>query len=628
MADAKKSSRIGEKIPHGVGSKARTRRRMDSPAHPAECLRQYNTCPAAASFLAAEYHMPRFLAPVLLVAIFVGVLALTLIGVHSAPVGPPRVKLAVLVVFDQMRGDYPTRWQQLYGPDGFERIKRDGIWFANCHYPYGTTTTGPGHASILSGTCPDTHGIINNNWYEGGRMVYCAGSERYQFVPRLESARTKEVGNPDRMLAATVADALKSQRSGAKVFGLSLKDRSAILPTGKNPDGAYWFAEQFVTSTYYRDRVHPWVEAFNESKVADTWFGKDWTRFRLDIDYAAFSGPDIFPGEGKGVEVKEGPAKGWSQKVDFPHPNTGGRTKPGKEYYEALANSPFGNELLLQFAKECITAEGLGQDAVPDLLVVSFSSNDLIGHTWGPDSQEVLDVTLRSDAVIANLLKFLDEKVGAGQYLVGITADHGICPLPEFSRSKGRDAKRVNPASIPKAIDEHLTAKFGAPPSAGAAKPKWVEAFALPWLYFNAKTLSAMHKTRDQVAAETAAFLRTHADIGRAFTRLELHKRFPLTDAVGTRVRRSFHPERSGDVYVVLKEWYLPSTELGTGTTHGAPFDYDTHVPLMLIGPGLTGGEQDQPTTPQAMAKIFSKWLGIRPPKTAEFPIPTVLEGK
>ncbi|MFO0822739.1 MAG: alkaline phosphatase family protein [Gemmataceae bacterium] len=575
--------------------------------------------------------MPRFLAPVLLVALVASALTLTLIGVHSAPIGPPRVKLAVLVVFDQMRGDYPVRWQKLYGTDGFERMKRDGVWFANCHYPYGTTTTGPGHASILSGTCGDRHGIVNNNWFEGGRLVYCAASERYNLVPSEGNSRgnLKEAGNPDRMLAATVADALKTQRRGAKVFGLSLKDRSAILPTGKHPDGAYWFTGQFVTSSYYRDRVHPWVERFNESKAADAWFGKDWTRFRTDIDYAAFSGPDDFPGEGKGIEVKDGPAKGWSQKVTFPHPNTGASSKPGKDYYEALANSPFGNELLLQFAKECITAEHLGEDAVPDLIVLSFSSNDLIGHTWGPDSQEMLDVTLRSDAIIADLLKFLDAKVGPDQYLLGITADHGICPLPEASRAKGLDAKRVAPASLAKAIDEHLTEKFSTPGS-NTKSTVWVESFtgSFPWVYFNPKALSTAKKTREQAAAETAAFLRKHPDVGRVFTRQELEGRFPPMDVVGNRAKRSFHPGRSGDVYVVLKEWYIPYPQLSTGTTHGAPYDYDTHVPLMLIGPGLTGGEQNQRTTPQAMAQIFSKWLGIRPPKQAEFPLPSVLEGK
>src|SRR5262249_21551776 len=154
---------------------------------------------------------------------------------------------------------------------------------------------------------------------------------------------------------------------------------------------------------------------------------------------------------------------GWSQGIAFPHPNTGGRERPGREYYESLANSPFGNDLLLEFAKTCVIAEELGADDVPDLLVVSFSSNDLIGHTWGPDSQEVLDVTLRSDALMADLLRFLDAKVGEGRYLLAVTADHGVCPLVEAPHLPGVVAKRVPPAEIQKAIEDHLTAKFGAP---------------------------------------------------------------------------------------------------------------------------------------------------------------------
>lgn len=576
--------------------------------------------------------MRQLIAPALLIAVVAGSLTLALVTVQLGPIGPPRVKLAVLVVFDQMRGDYPTRWKTLYGPDGFTRFQSQGVSFTNCYYPYGTTTTGPGHASILSGTCADRHGIVNNGWYEHGGMVYCAGSSGYEFVTASDGTRSKakEVGNPDRLLAPTVADALKKQRPGAKVFGLSLKDRSAILPTGKNPDGAYWFQGQFVTSTYYTDRGHPfhsWVDQFNKSKAADAWFGKDWTHFRPDIDYVKWSGPDIAPGEGSGVTVKDG-SKTWTQGVGFPHPNTGGRNKPGKEYYEALANSPFGNELLLQLAKECITAEHLGEDEVPDLLVVSFSSNDLIGHTWGPDSQEVLDVTLRSDALMADLLKFLDAKVGAGQYIVGITADHGICPLPEASRGRGIDAKRVDTNEISKAVEAHLTATFGNPVGDGEKKPAWIESYSHPWMLFNSKALSAVKKSPEEIAEIAATFLRSQPEIGRAFTRRELQGKFAADDVVGNRSRRSYFPARCGDVYVVLKEWYLQSTVKGTGTTHGAPYNYDAHVPLMLYGSGIQGGEQPQPTTPQAMATIFSKWLGIRPPKKAEFPIPSVLRDK
>jgi predicted AlkP superfamily pyrophosphatase or phosphodiesterase len=583
----------------------------------------------------------------LLVVALIG-LAIFYTDIHQPPhvtePGQPRVKLAVLVVFDQMRGDYLEKWQPLFRPDGFVRLQTDGAWFTKCNYPYGTTTTGPGHASMLSGTCADRHGIVNNNWFENGEVVYCAGSKRYEFVPGPRTkpdpkAKPKEVGNPDRMLAETIADVLKAAHPNSKVFGLSLKDRSAILPTGKHPDGAYWFTTQFVTSTYYTERAHSWVEEFNASKFADQWFGKEWDRFRTDIDYEKWSGPDIVAGEGKGTQVtaKDDPARGWAQGVGFPHPNTGGRAKPGKEYYESLVNSPFGNDLLLELAKRCVTAEQLGTHDSPDLLVVSFSSNDLIGHTWGPDSQEVFDVTLRSDALMANLLAFLDEKVGKGQYLLAVTADHGVCPLPEVSRKQGIDAKRVDPKAIQKALEEHLTAKFGAIPAEGkdAKKPAWVEAFAspssdiiatFPWVYFNQKVIAAAGKSQAEVAKAAAEFLSKHADVARAFTRADLEGSFPPDDPIANRVKRSYYPSRSGDVYVVLKPHYLPSALLGTGTTHGAPFDYDTHVPLLVYGPGIAGGTRTEPTTPQAAAAIFAKWLDVKLPNKAEFPVPETLE--
>lgn len=560
--------------------------------------------------------------------------------VPARAAGQPRVKLAVLVVFDQMRGDYLDKWRPLFAADGFARLQTDGAWFANCHYPYATTTTGPGHASMLSGACGDRHGIINNNWYERGATVYCAGSSRYEMVPPLpprarDDKSVREAGNPDRMLAETVADVLRAAHPRSRVFGLSLKDRSAILPTGKRPDGAFWFTGRFVTSTYYADRLPKWVESFNKSRIADHWFGKEWPHFRPDIDYEKWSGPDVADGEGKGVQVKgkDDPAFGWSQGAAFPHQNTGGRAKPGSEYSESLANSPFGNELLLEFTKACVTAERLGADDVPDLLVVSFSSNDLIGHTWGPDSQEVLDVTLRSDALMAEFLQFLDAKVGRGQYLLAVTADHGICPTVQSSVRQGRDAKRIDPAALQNELEKHLTAKFGQPGGAKDAKdpkatkkPAWVEAAVLPWVYFNPGVVKASGKTTPEVAREASQFLKAHPAVARSFTRGELEPGVPATDAMHRQMQRSYHPARGGDVAIVLKEWYLPGKALDTGTTHGAPYSYDTHVPLLVYGPGIPGGTRSEPTTPQATAAIFARVLGLRLPNKAEFPVPATLE--
>jgi hypothetical protein len=568
---------------------------------------------------------------------------------HTAPTNhiefepnKPRVKLAVLVVFDQMRGDYLERWRGLFGQAGFARLQTEGAWYTHCYYPYATTTTGPGHTSVLTGTCGDRHGIINNTWYEGGAVVSCAGSSRYELVPpalpvipdpkvKDVKPKPKEIGNPDRVLAETVADVLRAGHPNAKIFGLSIKDRSAVLPVGKRPNGAYWFDGRFVTSTYYSDGVHPWVESFNKLTTsgnlegANKWFGKDWTPTQSGSECFDWLDP-VAARMGKSTKDNREPA--------FRHPNTGGKTKPGKEYYDLLVTSPFGNEMLLELAKSCTTAEKLGKHDTPDLLVVSFSSNDLIGHMWGPDSPEVLDVTIRSDAIMANLLSFLDTEVGKGQYLLAVTADHGICPLVEVSKEQGiHDAERVNLKTMQEAIEEHLAKCYGSAGEVteGPKKRGWIEAFGepstFPWLYFNPKMLATSGKSRDEVARTIADFLASRPHVARVFTRADLTKGFPVSDAIGNRVRRSYNRERSGDVYVLLKPYCLQIEGLkARGTTHGTPYNYDTHVPLLVYGPGISGGVRTEPIVPQAAAAIFSKWLGLRLPNKAEFPIPATLE--
>ncbi|MCS7270565.1 MAG: alkaline phosphatase family protein [Gemmataceae bacterium] len=569
---------------------------------------------------------------------------------QEPPGATPPVRLAVLLVFDQLRGDFLERWADLFGPDGFRRLQQQGAWFVNCHYPYGVTTTGPGHASIMTGTCPDRHGIVNNNWYEAGEEVYCASSPRYRTVPPAtdkddggdESAppgkpRVPTAGTPERLLTETVADVLRRVHPQARIYGLSLKDRSAILPVGQRPDGAFWFSQRFITSTYYAERLPEWLDAFQRRGVADRWFGKSWERDRPELDYVRWSGPDDQQGEGIGVRVtaSKDPARGWSQGRVFPHPmNPPQRTRPGREYYEALANSPFGNDLLLELTKACVLAEKLGSDDVPDLLVVSFSSNDLVGHTWGPDSQEVLDITLRSDRVLAELLHFLDQQVGTGKYIVALTADHGICPLPEVSRQRHIFAQRVDVRRLVQLAEEHLSRVYGSPPAqvvsaVGPRKTVWFEAVSLPWLYLNPKVLAAMGRTRTEVAQEVADFLARQPEIYRVFTRKELEDPAPKEDPVAQRMARSYHPQRCGDLAVVLKPYCLPgsssSVTPATGTTHGAPFSYDTHVPLLVYGPGIPGGVRHEAVTPQATAAIFAQWLGIPRPRHAEYPVPQTL---
>jgi hypothetical protein len=530
-------------------------------------------------------------------------------------------------VFDQMRGDYLERWQTLFDADGgLRRLCERGAWYQNCHYPYAVTVTGPGHATLATGCVPAIHGIVSNDWAEAGAKVYCVGSERYALVfppggkEWLPGAKKPPAASPERLNAPTLADALKD-RSGGKVVSLSFKDRAAVLPGGRKPDVCYWLdtdTGQFVTSTYYRTDAHRWVSEFNRGRPADQWVKVAWDRLRPELDYAPYSSIDDARGEGLGA--------GKIQGRTFPHPMTGRVREPGKEYYGALYNSPFGNDLLLQLASKAIVEENLGKGDQPDLLCLSFSCNDPIGHTWGPDSQEVLDVTLRSDRIMHDLLALLDERVGAGKYGLVLSADHGVCPLPEASRAVGRDAGRVSFTPLPARAEAHLTRLFG------QAEGGWLVKMAEPvppWLYLNQRALQQAAKDRglDPVVLERSltSWLEQQPGVLKAVSARELLGPNPPHDPLSERVRLSCYAGRSGDVAVVLKPYYQFSDPVGTGTGHGTPHPYDTHVPLLVYGPGVEPGPRAELVTPLAAAPILARMLGIPPPREAQAPVPTRL---
>ncbi|HEV8061203.1 MAG TPA: alkaline phosphatase family protein [Gemmataceae bacterium] len=535
------------------------------------------------------------------------------------PASSAKPKLVVLVVFDQMRADYLARWYDQFGEGGFRRMLEHGAWFDNCNYPYALTLTGPGHASFLTGCSGDRHGIIGNEWYERGTgEVYCATTSRYENVPSDASGTSRKIsggGSPERLLAPTVGDVLKSSTAGkGRVIAISYKDRAAILPGGHTPDGAYWVDSgtgRFVTSTYCRETLPDWVRQFNDSRLIDSWFDRPWERLRPDLDYVKLSGPDDVVGEGSGVK----------QGRTFPHPMNGGLSKPGRSYYEAVVTSPFGNDLVLAFAKKAIMAEHLGEDEIPDLLSVSFSSNDYIGHSWGPDSQEVMDVTLRSDLIVKQLLEFLDEHVGKGRYLVAMSADHGVCPLPEVAKATHPGAVRVDVAGLISGAEKALDSAFGA---GTQGKARWIESAANISFVLNRNKIAARGLTQDAVEKVLVGWLKKHKDVLTAYTHAELLQPAAPDDPIGQRSRKSFNAQRSADISVVFKPYHLASPYL-TGTTHGAPHEYDTHVPLVVYGASVIPGRRHDAVTPQAITAIFSHALGIKPPAMAEAPLPEKL---
>jgi hypothetical protein len=549
-----------------------------------------------------------FVVPALLFSV-----ALTAGGEPAAAAKP---KLLVLVVFDQLRGDFPVRWGDLFGDGGFRRLMDDGLWFSDCHYPYASTVTACGHASMLTGCSPDRHGIIGNEWFDraAGKMITSIYDERAAIVGSLpvpagmKPKSASGAAGPGRLLAETVGDVLKSEDPRSRVVALALKDRSAALPGGKRPDACYWFDTRtggFITSTYYRDAVHDWVDRFNAGRPADRWLGATWDRLRADVDYTARSGPDDFFAEGGGLGGKLGRV--------FPHVLA---NETGKRYYDEVTGTPFGNDLLLDFALTAVREVGLGRGPATDLLCVSFSSNDLVGHPYGPDSHEVLDITLRSDRTVKQLLDALDAAVGKGRYVVALSSDHGICPIPEFSAAKGIPAERKHPNALREALEEFLNTRYG---TAGETAP-WREGDAFPWVYFNHRKIEGRRLSVADVAQAAAEFFRAQPYVAAAYTRGDLSDA-NNGGAFTKELKKAYHAGRAGDLAIVLKPYSL-STEYATGTTHGSPHGYDTHVPLMFLGPGLPTGRCPERVTPQAIAAVFARSAGVRPPAAAEAPLP------
>jgi hypothetical protein len=533
---------------------------------------------------------------------------------------PERPRLVVLVVFDQMRADYLTRWQKQFSKEGFGRLLREGAWFRNCHYPYALTLTAPGHTSLVTGCAPRRHGIIANSWYDRARGadVGAVRTERFELVPAPAGGGRLPGPAPVRRRAPTVGEALLlGTRRRGKVVSLSVKDRAAILLAALRASICCWFstgAGRFVSSTYYGDRLPAWVRDSNRRRPADRWFGLSWDRFRPGLDYARLAGPDDVAAEGTG----------YAQGRTFPHPLTGGKDRITPAYYDALLSSPFGNELLLELALAGIDAERLGQRDAPDLLCLSFSSNDLVGHTWGPDSQEVLDVTLHSDRVMARLLAHLDRKVGRGRYAVVVSADHGVCPLPEVARARGKDAGRVPPELLSSRANAFLNETF----NQGKARLPFVEAASNLMVYLNRGTLKEQGLESARVEAALAGWLAKQPGVQAAYTRTQLQGGPPRGDPIGRRVWLSFDPERSGDVMVVLRPYYLLSPPITSRkldayrTTHGTPHAYDTHVPLLVYGPGVRPGVRGERVTPLAAAPVVARLLGVPPPAAAAEPVP------
>lgn len=505
-------------------------------------------------------------------------------------------RLLVLVIFDQMRGDYLERWVAAFGPDGFERMKKEGTWYANCLLPYACTATAPGHASLVTGASPSVHGIIENARYDrsSGKLL----------TTFLDETRTPPMLSPTQLLAPSLSGSLKAATDGrGKYFSLSLKDRSAVLMGGKEATNIFCFDNgRFHTSSYYSEPP-AWVDKFNEGSESARFAGQVWNRFS-SANYDSLAGKD-------------------DQEGEYP-PRTLPKTLPAvsAQYYRELEASPFGNELVWSFAKTAIEAEKLGDRNTTDILALSFSSNDLVGHAYGPDSHEVLDITLRSDDLVARMIAYLDAALGRDRYTLVVTADHGVAPLTEVVSNR-IEARRSHPGELVKGFDDALDDAFG---KVNNVPGRWLEGNfkgTYPWVYLNRRLIESLGVPFDAVEAFSAKWLANRDGVVTVFRRTKLEEGICLPEEkpMFDLVRNAFHKERSGDLCIVPKPHWAFTTALGVD--HGSLHDYDRQVFILALGAGVpVKGKQSAPLNWLSITPMVCKTIRINPPAKSTKQLP------
>jgi predicted AlkP superfamily pyrophosphatase or phosphodiesterase len=513
----------------------------------------------------------------------------------AAEAPPPRPKLVITITIDQFRPDYLQRFRPYFGQGGFNLLLRRGANFAAARYDHAVTSTCPGHAVVLTGSHGNVNGIINNTWYDAaaGREVYCAADTLVELI-----GVRKEGRSPRNLIGQTVGDELKLASAGrSRVIAVAGKDRSAIMLGGHLADAAYWTMDTlFVSSTYYLRNLPEWARRFNASGAMTAHAGKLWQRLLPAAVYDAV-GPDDVAGE----EVVA------SRGRVFPH-RLDGLTPSFQHFVSSFEYSPFHNEVVAEFAMKTLTEEGLGRDSVPDLLAISFSAIDRVGHAYGPHSHEVMDIVIRTDRLLERLFAFVDQRVGLANTLIVLTADHGVGPLPELvDRIKpgAGGGRRVNPATISSAVTAHLDRRFGS-----VAAPGWIAYHDPPWIYLNTAVLKKRGISVEAAEREARAALEQVPGVQQAITATELRL---LNQPARSPAAFSFHPARAGNIYYSMRPYWLAESH-PSGASHGSPWSYDARVPLLWLGAGISPATHLGKASVADVAPTLAFLLGISEP--------------
>jgi predicted AlkP superfamily pyrophosphatase or phosphodiesterase len=520
-------------------------------------------------------------------------------------------RLVLQITIDGLRGDLLDRYAENFSKGGFNYLRNKGVVYRNAHYLHANTETIVGHTTLATGATPAVHGMVGNVWYhaDSGELGYniedaaapliatrANSAEGAQVDPAQKRARSSG-RSPRGILAPTFSDTLKIATSGqAKIFGISGKDRSAVAMAGKTGT-AYWYSTNngdFQSSTYYMDEYPDWVNNWNGQRQAEQLGGQQW---QMLLDQSKYR-----PGR-RDDRPYEVDLKGYGR--TFPHP-FGPADDP--LFFTRVLVSPEGDKLLLDFGKALLEAEQIGQDGVTDYLSISFSATDAVNHFFGPASLENEDVVLQLDRTLADLFRFIDKKVGLKHTLIVFSADHGMAEMPEYATELGYEAGRLYGDEVLAMAREISTALFGT--------DQLVKDFFRPYLYLDAEAINERGLDREAVATAIAQELATQTGIGGAMPRSTMTQA-NLSGAAAA-VQRNYHPLRSGDIYVFQQPYWFMFDRGPVAGMHGSPWSYDTHVPIIFVGPDIRAAQVDRLVHPIDVAPTLSALLKLSPPAAAE----------
>ncbi len=506
-------------------------------------------------------------------------------------------KLVVLVSLDQFPYEYLTRFEPYFSKNGFQFLLRNGANFTNAQYEHAYTKTAPSHAALITGVYGHINGITANKWYDRTRK---------KEVNSVDDDSVKLLGingegcSPRNLEVYTVGDMLRRKTHlRSKVIGISNKDRSAILMAGKLGT-AFWFVDSIVTtSTYYMPDAPSWLKMFNTSGAFQRYFGKQWTE--TDPKTASIVCND---------DDTSYKASSLGLGKTFPHPLVGKNPRAiTPSFYQAIEHTPFATTLLLEVCRKAVIEESLGVRGTTDMLCVGVSAIDEIGHSYGPQSREVFDDAVRTDRMLGEFFHFLDKRLGLRHCVIILTSDHGIAPVPEYQKKKhpGVEAGRVSSSQVLKLSEQALESVFGKPP----AEKKWVAQVLETDIYLDAGVLNEKNISLNQAIQVVKDSISSQPFVAAAYTQKDF-EHIDSSDHSGMRLGKTFYPQRMGDIMLILKPYFIVSSD-STGTNHGQPYEYDSHVPLIFYGKEFISGVYRERVSPIDLAPTLAEILKTPP---------------